>query len=138
MMKDDNCIFCKIVNNELPSKKVYEDQKFLAFLDIFPILEGHTIVIPKEHYMNIEDIEGTILSDLFILVKKISTHIHKSLKLEGYNILQNNFKAAGQVIDHIHIHIIPRKENDDRFKIKIPRTQAKDQDLNNVLKLIKM
>lgn len=136
-LKEENCIFCKIVNNDIPSKKVFENDKFLAFLDIFPILEGHTIIIPKKHFRNIEDIDDSTLAELYLLVKKIATRIHKSLKLEGYNILQNNFKAAGQEINHIHIHIIPRKMNDKRFSIKIPRDQATSQELENVLKLLK-
>lgn len=124
------------MRNEIPSKKVFENDKFLAFLDIFPILKGHTIVIPKEHFQNIEDIDDSTLSELFILVKKIAISIHKSLNLEGYNILQNNFKAAGQEINHIHIHIIPRILNDKRFSIKIPRNQATEQELDLILKSI--
>ena len=136
-MRSENCIFCKIVNKEIPSKIVFENEKIIAFLDIFPILEGHTIVIPKNHSITIEDIPEKELFELFKVVKKISTHIHEKLKIQGYNILQNNFKAAGQEIDHIHVHIIPRIENDDRFKLKIPRNQASQEDLDKILNLIK-
>ena len=135
-MKKEECIFCKIVSREIPSKIIFENEKILAFLDIFPILKGHTIVIPKDHFKNIEDIDEEYLIDLFRAVKKLSILIHKRLNIEGYNILQNNFKAAGQEIEHFHIHIIPRKENDERFQLKIPRKQAKEEDLHKVLEIL--
>ena len=137
-MNLDNCIFCDIVNRNIPSKIIYENDKVLAFLDIFPILEGHTIVIPKKHYNNLEDIKETDLMELFKAVRFLAVHIHEKLNIEGYNILQNNFKAAGQVINHIHVHIIPRMVDDERFKLKIPRKQANEIDLNHILDLLKL
>ena len=129
----NDCLFCKIVKKEIPSKIVYEEDKIIAFLDIFPIAEGHTIVIPKNHYSNIEDIPEAELCELVKGVKKIATIIHKKLNIGGYNILQNNFKPAGQEINHIHIHIIPRSEKDDKFKLKIPRDQAYEDELEKTL-----
>ncbi|MFX1276820.1 MAG: HIT family protein [Promethearchaeota archaeon] len=137
-MNDSDCIFCDIVDRKIPAKIIYENDKVLAFLDIFPIFEGHTILIPKNHYHNIEDIKESDLMELIKVVKILAVHIHKKLNIEGYNILQNNFKAAGQEINHFHIHIIPRIENDDRFKLKIPRNQASDEELEGVLKILKI
>ncbi|TFG08737.1 MAG: HIT family protein [Promethearchaeota archaeon] len=136
-MNEDDCIFCKIVRNEIPSKVVYEDDRNLAFLDIYPILKGHTIVIPKNHYKNLEDIPESSFLETYKVVKKIAKLLHDKLEIEGYNVLQNNFRAAGQVIPHFHIHIIPREKNDKRFDIKIPRKQATEEELEEILKIIK-
>ena len=136
-MKDKDCIFCKIIDREIPSKIVFESNLNLAFLDIFPISRGHTIVIPKNHYVNLEDIPDDKLSELFKSVKKIATIIHNKLKIDGYNILQNNYKAAGQDINHIHVHIIPRNLDEKRLRFEMPRNQATEDDLNSILSILK-
>ena len=136
MIKDDKCIFCKIIEKSIPSKVLFENDKNLAFLDIFPVSKGHTIVIPKNHYKNLEEIPNNELSELFEIVKKLSILIHKKLKVDGYNILQNNFRAAGQVVNHFHVHIIPRSNEDGKFKLYIPKKQAKEEELNQILKII--
>ena len=136
-MVDNDCIFCQIVEKKIPSKVLYEDEKNLAFLDIFPIFKGHTIVIPKQHYPNLEEIPEDELIETYRVVKELATLIHHKLNIDGYNILQNNFEAAGQVIQHFHVHIIPRSKNDGRFNIKIPREQANDKDLTNILNLLR-
>ena len=136
-MNVEDCIFCKIVKKEIPSKVVFENEKSLAFLDIFPINEGHTVVIPKNHYKNIEDIPEDELTELFKVIKNIAILIHKQLKIDGYNILQNNFEAACQIIMHFHVHIIPRNKTDEKFKLKIPRDQASEEDLDKMLNLLK-
>ena len=136
MIKDDKCIFCKIIEKSIPSKVLFENDKNLAFLDIFPVSKGHTVVIPKNHYKNLEDIPNNELSELFEIVKKVSILIHKKLKVDGYNILQNNFRAAGQVVNHFHVHIIPRSNEDGKFKLFIPKKQAKEEELNQILRII--
>jgi histidine triad (HIT) family protein len=136
-MDKNDCIFCQIVDKKIPSKVVFEDEKNLAFLDIYPIYKGHTIVIPKNHYQNLEDIPEFELVEIYKVVKELATLIHDKLNIDGYNILQNNFEAAGQVIQHFHVHIIPRSRNDGRFKLKIPREQSTDEELNNILMLLK-
>jgi len=137
MSKVKDCIFCRIVAKEIPSKILYEDNDTLAFLDIFPISPGHTIIIPKQHYRNIEDISEEAFINTWKTTKKLALKIKKNLKVDGYNVLQNNFKAAGQEIDHFHIHIIPRGINDKKFSLNIPKFQAKEKDLEDVLKSIK-
>jgi len=108
-----DCIFCKIINNEIPSYKIYEDEKILAFLDINPVNPGHTLVITKKHFKNMEEIPEEELCFLIKAVKKIGKAIKEGLEVKGYNINENNDKIAGQVIPHIHFHIIPRNENDN-------------------------
>jgi len=125
------------VEKKIPSKIISENNFTLAFLDIFPVSKGHTIVITKNHYRNLEEIPDDDLTGLFIEVKKIATLIHEKLRIDGYNILQNNFKVAGQVINHFHVHIIPRSENDARFSMRIPREQTSETELEEVLEIIK-
>ncbi len=136
-MKENDCLFCKITDKEIPSKILFENEIILAFLDISPISKGHTIVIPKNHYSNLEDIPNYELTEVYKEVKNLAKKIHENLKIDGYNILQNNFAAAGQVIEHFHIHIIPRNYDDEKFRIKIPRTQASEEELNEVYKILK-
>jgi histidine triad (HIT) family protein len=136
-MNKNNCIFCQIVNKQIPSKILYEDKKNLAFLDIYPIFKGHTIVIPKRHFLNLEEIPAIELAETYKVVKKLATLIYNKLKIDGYNIIQNNFEAAGQVIQHFHVHIIPRTKNDGLFKLKIPKKQSSEEELNKVLELLK-
>jgi len=136
-MKEKDCIFCKIADREIPSKIIFESDLVLAFLDISPISKGHTIVIPKNHYSNLEDISEYELTELYKEVKRLATTIHRKLKIEGYNVLQNNFTAAGQVISHFHVHIIPRNYRDELIQIHIPRAQASEEELDEVYKILK-
>lgn len=111
-MEKDNCIFCKIVSGELPSRKIYEDDISLAFLDINPVNKGHTLIVPKEHFENVYDIKEDILGHLIKVSKKISNALKQS-GADGINIIMNNEKDAGQVVFHLHIHIIPREKGDN-------------------------
>jgi len=106
------CLFCKIIAGEIPSNKVYEDDQTFAFLDIAPCNPGHTLVIPKEHYINIEEVPEELLEKVITSVKKVGAMIKDSLGAEGYTVQVNNDPVAGQVIPHLHLHIIPRHEND--------------------------
>lgn len=135
-MKLKDCIFCKIANREIPSRTIFENEFILAFLDIFPISKGHTIIIPKKHYLNLEDIPDYELSEVYKTVKNLAIKIHKNLKIDGYNILQNNFIAAGQEINHFHVHIIPRNYDDKKFRIKIPQDQASEEELEEIFQIL--
>ena len=104
------CIFCKIVKGEIPCAKVYEDEDCLAFLDINPVNKGHVLVIPKEHYATVDDCPEEVLKKLILVVKKVSASVKKIC--EGYTIVNNNYPASGQAVDHIHFHIVPRNEGD--------------------------
>lgn len=108
----DDCIFCKIVKGDIPSEKIYENDLILAFLDISPINFGHTLVIPKNHYVNIYETPENVLSEMIKVVKRIAVVLKNTLGSDGLNIGMNNDVAAGQVVMHAHIHVIPRVMND--------------------------
>lgn len=106
----EHCTFCNIVRNEIPASRVHEDDRTIAFLDIRPIDEGHSLVITKKHYENIHEIPAEEVAYLFKIVKKVATAVKRALDADGISIFQNNGLAAGQVIFHVHVHIIPRFE----------------------------
>lgn len=108
----DNCIFCKIINNSIPSYTIYEDELFKVILDRFPSTLGHILILPKNHTANIFELEDEYASKLLVLAKKISIALKESLNIEGLNLLQNNGELAGQTIFHFHMHLIPRYKND--------------------------
>jgi histidine triad (HIT) family protein len=108
----DDCIFCKIVRNEIPSSNIYTNDKVIAFLDVNPVNKGHVLIVPKDHYETLLDIPDNIVKELLVIAKKIGKSARKALKADGFNIGMNNFPAAGQVVFHAHLHIIPRFEND--------------------------
>ena len=107
----ENCIFCKIINKEIPASVIYEDADTLAFLDISPVNLGHTLVIPKKHFKNILETPEDVMAHMMKIVKKVS-HGLEALKPDGINIKMNNREAAGQDVFHSHIHIIPRFTGD--------------------------
>jgi histidine triad (HIT) family protein len=108
----EDCIFCKIVKGEIPSSRVYEDEKTLAFLDIAPVQKGHTLVITKNHYETIADIPEEELKELITAVKKVSKAVKKGANADGFVVSMNNGKASGQEVPHAHFHIIPRFNQD--------------------------
>lgn len=109
----DDCVFCKIVNGEIPSIKLYEDDKIIVILDRFPSNIGHTLVISKKHYKDLYDVNEETYLHMMKFAKKFAKKIKKATNCGGVNILQNNEFNAGQTVFHIHIHVIPRYENDE-------------------------
>lgn len=107
-----DCIFCKIRDGQLPSAKIYEDGEILAFLDITPINPGHTLVIPKKHYVDIRDMPEALIGALFARAKEIATAVIAGVGADSFNIGMNNGRGAGQVVFHAHAHIMPRFPND--------------------------
>ncbi len=108
----ENCIFCKILKNEIPSATVYEDDKFRAIMDIGPIAKGHVILLAKEHTANLLEASDELLAAALPAVKKVANAVKKTMGCDGINVLQNNGEAAGQTVFHLHIHVIPRYEKD--------------------------
>ena len=108
----EDCIFCKIINGEIPCSKVYENDKVLAFLDISPVNKGHALVIPKEHYKDLLSLPDNVLAEVAKVGKKVAKAVMKATGADGFNLGQNNGKTAGQVVMHFHLHIIPRFEDD--------------------------
>ena len=111
-----DCIFCKIIKGELPSSKLYENERVFAFLDIAPVSKGHALVIPKEHAETLLDISDSSLKEVAVALKKVSKAVKKAVNADGISVGQSNYKAAGQVVPHLHFHIMPRFE-DDGFKM---------------------
>lgn len=112
-MRDENCIFCKIANGEIPSATLYEDEDFRVILDLGPATKGHALILPKEHYANLYEIDEEVAAKAFKLAKKLVTELTEVLGCDGYNVVQNNGEAAGQTVFHFHMHLIPRYKGDD-------------------------
>lgn len=131
-----DCIFCKIINKEIPSNVIYEDEKTFAFLDIANDFYGHTLVIPKKHCKNILDCDNDTLNAVMNTVQKISKHYINNCGFDGVNILNANGKEAEQSVFHLHIHIIPRKDNDN-YHIW-PQKDKENFDMNDIVKKLRL
>ena len=110
---DPSCLFCRIIAGEIPCHKVYEDGRVLSFLDIGPLSRGHTLVIPKGHYETLADMPDELAGACMAAASRISRAVMAATGGEAWNILQNNGQIAGQVVPHVHFHIIPRTEGDN-------------------------
>ncbi|MBU0757511.1 MAG: HIT family protein [Nanoarchaeota archaeon] len=110
--KNSDCLFCKIITGDIPCAKIFEDEKILAFMDIFPAAKGHTLIVPKKHSTNLVDMDKEDMFACLGTVQKLAPKIIEAMGAQGFNLGMNNFKAAGQVVMHSHFHIIPRKPGD--------------------------
>lgn len=125
----ENCVFCRILRGESHASRIYEDEDVIAFLDARPVNEGHALVISKKHYENVFEIPDEELANMFLVVKKTASAVMKSEQADGIRILQNNGKAANQVIFHFHVHIIPEYEGQDLHR---PRGTPNEAELEKV------
>lgn len=114
-MSEEDCIFCKMVQGQIPVTKIYEDEAVLAFLDIGPVSDGHALVVPKQHFEKLHDCPDDLLGQIGLRLGKIAKAVSAAMASEGYNVLCNNGRAAGQLIEHLHFHIIPRNSGDGVF-----------------------
>jgi histidine triad (HIT) family protein len=130
----EHCTFCKILRNEKTASYVYEDDRTIAILDKRPVNEGHTLVIPKKHYENLYEIPDEEVAYLFMIVKRVASAVKKASNADGISIFQNNGRAAGQVIFHVHVHIIPRHEGQRSHRL---RRDASRNELDKVAKKIR-
>ncbi len=112
-MRDDNCIFCKLANGEIPTATLYEDEDFRVILDVSPAAKGDALILPKQHYANLYELDDSVASKVLVLAKKMITKMTDILGCDGYNIVQNNGEAAGQTVFHFHMHLIPRNKGDE-------------------------
>lgn len=112
-MRDNDCIFCKIANGEIPSATIYEDTDFRVILDLSPASKGHALILPKEHYANLFELDDKVAAKVFPVAKKVVTKMKEVLNCDGYNLVQNNGEIAGQTVNHFHLHLIPRYEGDN-------------------------
>lgn len=134
-MKDENCIFCKLANGDIPTATVYEDEYLRAIMDAAPANKGHIIILPKSHAANIYELEDEYVSRAFVLAKKLAVTLKKLTGCDGMNILQNNGEAAGQTVFHFHVHVIPRFKDDDCTIVWKP-TSYEDGEASEVAKKI--
>lgn len=131
-----NCIFCKINNGEIPTQFLGSNAGAAAFLDVKPIAKGHTLVVPKRHAETILDLDDEELAGLFTLVRDVTDKIKKSLSPDGFNIGANMHKAAGQEVEHLHIHVVPRWSDDGGGPIQMIVNKPPSESLEDILKLI--
>lgn len=132
-----DCIFCKIVAGKLPACKVYEDADTLAFMDIGPIVHGHTLVIPKTHVDPLTATPPAVLQKLILVVQRIARAQLSALKADGVNVMQANGQAAGQVVPHLHFHVIPRFVTDGHNWNWKPHPYAKSEEMSVLAEKIK-
>ena len=112
-MKDCNCIFCKIAKGEIPSTTLYEDEDFRVILDLGPATRGHALLLPKNHFANLFELDDETAQKAILVAKKMAGKMKDALGADGFNLVQNNGEAAGQTVFHFHMHLIPRYENDN-------------------------
>lgn len=134
-MKQDNCIFCKIIAGEIPSYTLYEDEKFKVILDMGPATKGHALILPKNHYANFYEQPEEDSVDTIKLAKKMMQRMTDKLKCDGFNIVQNNGEVAGQTIFHYHMHLIPRYNNDGEI-LKYVAGKPDSEELAQIQKTI--
>ena len=136
-MRDDNCIFCKIANGDIPSRTIFEDDDFRVILDMSPAADGHALILPKQHYANIYEMPEELAGKVFILAKKMAEKMSNILNADGFNIVQNNGEVAGQTVFHFHVHLIPRYKADGQDINCLPLEKTAEE-LDAVLeKLVK-
>lgn len=134
-MSDSDCIFCKILNGDLPSAQVYEGEDTYAFLDAKPVKMGHTLVVPKEHHRNLIDAPADVVCDVMETAHTLAPAIMESMDADGFNIHINNNEAAFQEVFHLHVHIIPRFEN-DRFEPWVGERDYQDGEKEEIVEKI--
>lgn len=128
------CIFCDIVDGKIPSKKIFENEKLIAILDISQTTKGHSLIISKKHFDNILETDDSLLEEMIITAKKLGKQITNNLKASGLNILVNTNESAGQTVMHTHLHLIPRYNSNDSIDIKFHENKY---DLDEILNQIK-
>ena len=135
-MKDNNCIFCKIANGEIPSKTIEENELFRVVLDVGPATKGHALILPKEHYANLYELPEDVAAEALKLAKKVALKMKDRLQCDGVNLVQNNEEAAGQTVFHFHMHVIPRYKEDGQA-IGWKPGQVTSEELEAVCELLK-
>ncbi len=132
-MKKDDCIFCKIANGEIPSRKLYEDDQFTVFMDMGPASKGHSLVVPKEHYANIYEMPAELAGEAMKVAQKMAVKMTNALHADGFNIVQNNGEIAGQTVFHFHMHLIPRYKGEENAVLAWKPQSPSAEELDAVL-----
>ena len=126
-MKKEDCIFCKIANGEIPSKTLYEDEKFRVILDLGPATKGHALILPKDHAANLYELPDETAAGAMMVAKKMAQLMKEKLHCDGLNLVQNNGETAGQTVMHFHLHVIPRYEGDGQNILWKPSTSTPEE-----------
>ena len=132
----EDCIFCKLANGEIPTNAIYEDDMFKVILDMGPAAKGHALILPKDHYDNLFEIDDEVAGKAMILAKKLANKMMDKLGADGLNLVQNNKEAAGQTVNHFHLHVIPRYKDDGQNILWDP-TKSSEEELKEVCNLLK-
>lgn len=137
-MRDDNCIFCKIIAGEIPSRTIYEDDDFKVILDAGPASRGHALILPKEHAADLFALPDETAAKVLPLAKKVAAHMVEVLGCDGINVLQNNGEAAGQTVHHFHVHLIPRYENEqNKSLLTWGRADISDEEMDEIMQSLR-
>ena len=131
-MKKDDCIFCKLANGDIPTNTIYVDDDFRVILDAAPATRGHCLIIPKQHFDNLESLDDGVAAKVLPLAKKMMKLLKEKLHWDGFNVVQNNGELAGQTVFHFHMHLIPRYKNDGQDLNMKPIGLSED-DIKNIL-----
>ena len=138
-MKDDNCIFCKLAAGDIPTNTVYEDDTFRVIMDANPATKGHSLIIPKDHFANLYEMDEEVAAKAMKLAKKMAVHMKEKLNCDGFNIVQNNGECAGQTVFHFHMHLIPRYKEDGVGITWTPGSlELSDDEMKEILDMIKV
>lgn len=124
---DPDCIFCKIIAGTIPCHKLHETATVLSFLDIGPLSRGHSLIVPKGHWVTLDQMPADIVADCAMTARQIGAAVVETTGVQGWNLLQNNGKVAGQVVMHVHFHVIPRAEGDGLGYRWSPKTLSKEE-----------
>ncbi|MDD3253426.1 MAG: HIT family protein [Lachnospiraceae bacterium] len=135
-MRDDDCIFCKIANGEIPAATVYEDADFRVILDLGPAAKGHALILPKSHYKDICEAEHAVAEKLFPLAARVGKAMKTKLQASGFNVVQNNGTSAGQTVFHLHVHVIPRYDDGPAMVTWTPGS-AEPEELKSIAESLK-
>lgn len=131
-MKKDDCIFCKIVSGEIPSRKLYEDEDVIVIMDLNPTSKGHSLIIPKEHCTDIYDIDEEVAAKVMRIARRLAIKMTDALGCDGFNLLQNNGEIAGQTMFHFHMHLIPRYKDADNNMLKFTSVSLSDEEMDDL------
>lgn len=134
-MKNEDCIFCKIANGDISSKVLYEDNKFKVILDLGPATRGHALILPKNHYANLYELPDETAAEVMLLAKKMAARMTEKLNCDGFNLVQNNGRDAGQTVFHFHLHLIPRYKDDGQTLGWKP-LELSQEELEDIKKII--
>ena len=126
-MKKDDCIFCKLANGDIPTNTIYEDEDFRVFLDAAPATKGHCLIVPKEHFDNLADLDDGVAAKVLPVAKKIMKLLSDKLGWDGFNLVQNNGEVAGQTVFHFHMHLIPRYKGDGQHILWKPTEPTQEE-----------